>query len=128
MKLVVNIEKRYAYVILGLLIILIGVVAVNAYIYAVPNPGHGADQVLISINGYEKTLQQAIDSGDFTPQTNNVNCNFEGRYIIHDYGNGNDFGYICQSGKVVRLCDAGALGDAAYDRGYTNTLLCNARR
>ncbi len=46
-----------------LFIILIGV---SAFTYAqyttpVPNPGHGATQVLVSINGTEVTLQQAID-------------------------------------------------------------------
>jgi hypothetical protein len=35
------------------------------YSGTIPNPGHGGDTVLVSVNGVEKSLQQAIDDGDF---------------------------------------------------------------
>ena len=59
MKLTINIKKRYAYVIIALLIIVLGAIAINAYTNAVPNPGHGGDKILVSVGGAEKTLQQA---------------------------------------------------------------------
>jgi len=36
---------------------------VYSYTQPLPNPGHGGDAVLVSINGVEKTLQEALDDG-----------------------------------------------------------------
>tara|TARA_Y100000310_G_scaffold225672_1_gene227694 strand:+ start:2225 stop:2605 length:381 start_codon:yes stop_codon:yes gene_type:complete len=64
LKLTINLTNNWLYAILGIIIFLgvgAGVYANNHY----PNPGHSSDQLLISINGKEKTLQQAIDNKDF---------------------------------------------------------------
>jgi hypothetical protein len=40
-----------------------------AYAYSnTPNPGHGGDSIVIDINSQEKTLQEAIDDGDFNEE------------------------------------------------------------
>lgn len=55
----INIEKRH----LGILAILI-IIFAGIFVYAytsVPNPGHGASSVVVTVNGSEMTLQQAID-------------------------------------------------------------------
>jgi hypothetical protein len=36
---------------------------VVAYIQQIPNPGHGADVILVSVGGYSMTLQEAADHG-----------------------------------------------------------------
>lgn len=64
MKVEVNIEKKYAYVLIGFAIALICVVAVGAYNNPIPNPGHGADTIIITAGGVEKSLQTAINEGD----------------------------------------------------------------
>jgi hypothetical protein len=63
MKIEVNLEKKYAFAILSVLL-LIGV-SVFAYTYTsqIPNPGHGADTVWVYANGSEITLQDAINTG-----------------------------------------------------------------
>ena len=61
-KLVVNISNKALYTIIALFVF--GVVGLFVYAYSnVPNPGHGADQVVVNIGGQEMTLQQAIDEG-----------------------------------------------------------------
>ncbi len=66
------IQKRKAlfshktfYTLVGLL--LLSSLSYLAYSYTqnIPDPGHGADTILITINGQEKTLQDALDAGDF---------------------------------------------------------------
>ncbi len=55
---------------LGVFVILMG--GVYAYTQAVPNPGHGADELLVDVPGVgEKTLQEAIDDGDI-PGVNEI--------------------------------------------------------
>ena len=64
MKFEVNVEKRYAYIIISLLIIVAGLLVVNAaYTSQIPNPGHGGDRVLVKVGTQEVTLQKAIDDG-----------------------------------------------------------------
>ncbi|MBR9701972.1 thrombospondin type-1 domain-containing protein [Candidatus Pacearchaeota archaeon] len=52
-------KKRLIYIIP--ILILIGFVFA-AYSQDIPNPGHGAEDLLISVNGYTMTLQEAIDN------------------------------------------------------------------
>jgi len=63
MKIEINIEKKHLYILI-VFIVLIGVGYVIAYTSDVPNPGHGGDTVLVEVNDVEKTLQNALDSGD----------------------------------------------------------------
>jgi len=71
MKLVLNIEKKYAYLIIGLLIILTGVLIVNASIPATPNPGHdvysvaGAARTTEAQGGTCGTLPEGWGAFDF---------------------------------------------------------------
>jgi hypothetical protein len=51
------IKKFFSYTILFLILILS-----TTIILAVPNPGHSADEILISIKGYTMTLQEAYDN------------------------------------------------------------------
>jgi len=47
--------------------VLIGLLALSVYAYTgIPNPGHGGDSVVIFINGSQRMLQEAIDSGQFS--------------------------------------------------------------
>jgi len=64
MKIEVNIEKKYFFAIIGLLIIVAGIFL--GYAYGGNNPqtiGHSAGEVMISVNGTEMTLQNAITQG-----------------------------------------------------------------
>jgi len=64
MKFEVSIEKRYAFAFVACVLVLAGAF----YVYAVaPNPGHEGGQVNVNIpNVGEKSLQQAINDGDFS--------------------------------------------------------------
>ena len=53
-------KKRLIYLIPFLAILIVGIIF--AYTSQVPNPGHGADKILISVDGYTMTLQEAIDN------------------------------------------------------------------
>lgn len=57
-------NKLFYSLIITLVFVALGA-GVYAYTSAVPNPGHGADGVWVTSNGTEKTLQEAIDGGDF---------------------------------------------------------------
>ncbi len=60
----IKLSNKVAYTLIAVLLILTVGLVVYAYSNT-PNPGHGADQIIVNINGQEKTLQQAIDEGDF---------------------------------------------------------------
>lgn len=68
-KVNINIEKKYAFMILAGILLLgvaVGVYGAWAYTQQIPNPGHGGDSVWINIPEIgEKTLQQAINEGNF---------------------------------------------------------------
>jgi hypothetical protein len=60
----IKLTNKVAYTLLAFLAILI--VSLGVYAYTnIPNPGHGADSIVVNIGGIEKTLQEAIDTGDF---------------------------------------------------------------
>ena len=61
----IEVDKKYFFTIAGAILLIVGIVGVLAYTKSIPDPGHGGNSVLISINDQEKTIQQAIDDGDF---------------------------------------------------------------
>ena len=61
-----KIEKKHLYLLSAIMVFLVGV----GYVIAVnpaskPNPGHDSTELMINIGGADKTLQSAIDAGDF---------------------------------------------------------------
>ena len=73
MKFEVDLGKKYLFGLIVVMIIFLGVLGVYAYDNAIPNPGHGGDQVWVTTpDGNEMTLQDAIDMGAFTPITPSV--------------------------------------------------------
>lgn len=80
MKVVVNLEKKYFYVLFGVLIIILGLLAINAYtsdLNAGSNPsvfGHSANEVMVQIGANQKTLQAAINSNDFNKSIISGQC------------------------------------------------------
>lgn len=65
-KIEINFSNKVFYTLIILTALVLLGAGVYAYTQSIPNPGHGADKVLISINGQEKTLQAAVDAGDFS--------------------------------------------------------------
>jgi hypothetical protein len=61
----IKLTNKLAYTLIAILAILTASLVVYAYT-SIPNPGHGADTIEVTINGNEKTLQAAIDAGDFS--------------------------------------------------------------
>lgn len=55
-------SKKRLFLLMVIFLLFVGI-GVYAYIQQLPNPGHGADKVLISVNGFSMTLQEAIDYG-----------------------------------------------------------------
>jgi hypothetical protein len=114
MKIEVNLEKKYAFAILSVLL-LIGV-SVFAYTYTsqIPNPGHGSDTVWISINGTEMTLQDAITNGKFSNGVTN---------IINGVIDGVTFTYFCYDNYGLSPVCTNAGGTQGYcPAGFTQKL------
>jgi len=64
MQITINLSNKTLAILVGVLTFL----AIGLVVYAynnIPNPGHGADQIVVNIDGQEMTLQEAIDSGKF---------------------------------------------------------------
>ena len=62
----IKLTNKVAYTLIAILALLI----TSLIVYAVnpttkPNPGHASNEVMVNINGTDKTLQAAIDDGDF---------------------------------------------------------------
>lgn len=70
-KLGVNINKKNWRLISIICIFLIGIGFVIAAYNNIPNPGHGGDRVLVEINNYFMTLQEAID-GEYLTNEGNI--------------------------------------------------------
>lgn len=64
-KFEINMTNKWLYSLITIGVLLFLGVGVYAYTQSIPNPGHGADTIWISIEGEEKTLQDLIDSGIF---------------------------------------------------------------
>ncbi len=64
MKIEINFSNKIFYTLVILTTLVLLGAGVYAYTKSIPSPGHGADTILISINGQEKTLQEAITTGD----------------------------------------------------------------
>ena len=65
-----KIKKRYAYAITGLLILIAGIFVVYALMTATGG-GHPPSEVIVTINGCDVTLEDAIANDYFTP---NCSC------------------------------------------------------
>jgi len=61
----VNLKKRYIYAIIGLLILFIGIFVVNAVVDKTTKGWHSATKILIIVDGFTMTLQDAIDNNVF---------------------------------------------------------------
>ena len=62
MQITINLSNKTLAILVGVLTFL----AIGLVVYAynnIPNPGHGANQIVVNIDGQEMTLQEAIDSG-----------------------------------------------------------------
>ncbi len=68
MKIKVNITKKYTFLFLGIMLLLAGAVFVIAQ-----NPGHTGNQINVETRGDVKTLQEAIDAGDFVGEAADKN-------------------------------------------------------
>ena len=64
MKIEVNLEKKYFFGIIAVMLVLAGAIfAYASYSNPIPNPGHGADTVWVNVSGAEMNLQEAINQG-----------------------------------------------------------------
>lgn len=61
----IEITNRAIFTLILVIVLFISAYAVSSYDAAnIPNPGHGAEEILIEIHGEDKILQQAITDGD----------------------------------------------------------------
>jgi hypothetical protein len=109
-KFEINMTNKWLYSLIVIGVLLAFGVGVWAYEYlqSIPNPGHKGDSVLISINGQEKTIQQAIDDGDFGgnyeykyPQC--VHCNWTGWRCVDQEDGPYDWYGNCQNQCIVEV-------------------------
>ena len=85
-----GIGRKDCVVIAVIVVLFASSMGVRAYTNPVPNPGHGGDSIAVSVGGYEKTLQQAIDSDFFT------NC-----YRKQEAQTTNDYEIMCGTNEVA---------------------------
>ncbi len=69
----INIKKRHVYFLSFLIIVAGGILFVRGQ--GSSNFGHSADDVDLVVNGASKTLQNAVDTGDFITSTTDVPVN-----------------------------------------------------
>lgn len=62
MEIKLNFSNKAVYTVITLFLFLGLVIGVYAYTQSIPDPGHGADTILVNINGEEMTLQDALDN------------------------------------------------------------------
>ena len=65
LKLEIHLANKAKYTLLVLSFLFVLSVSVFAYTLALPDPGHGGDAILVSVDRQEMTLQKAIDDGLF---------------------------------------------------------------
>ena len=63
-------KAKYTLLVIGFLFVLS--MGAFAYTSALPDPGHGADAVMVSVGGQEMTLQKAIDDSFFTEKPTEI--------------------------------------------------------
>ena len=72
----INIKKKHLFFIIAVIVFFAGVgivISNGPYTSSIPNPGHGADGILVKIPVLgEKTLQDAISEGDLVSSVNNL--------------------------------------------------------
>ncbi|MBM3234624.1 hypothetical protein FJZ19_06045 [Candidatus Pacearchaeota archaeon] len=61
----INIEKKHLLVLLLFLSIVTIALVIASNPSTKPNPGHASNEIMVNIGGADKTLQAAIDAGDF---------------------------------------------------------------
>ena len=106
MELKLNIEKKHVYL-LGFLIILIGgVLFVQGQ--GVNNFGHGANDLYVDIGGSEKTLQAAVNDGDF------------GETLVTVNGVEKTLQIALDDGDIVTSDDLESSGSVGVDQTWTN--------
>jgi len=66
LKIELTITNKWLFFFVLVLVIAISI-GVWAYTQAIPSPGHGGNEIWISVGGEEMTLQQAIDNENLFP-------------------------------------------------------------
>lgn len=87
----INIQKKDLWLLAAVVVFLTGGVYVIAY--GSNNPqlhGHDASEAMVNIGGVDKTLQQAINDGDFSGSSSPTNCVWES---ANRYGSNTKDGY-----------------------------------
>ncbi len=106
-----RISNKIIFVSIVLVLLAIGV---YAYTQQIPNPGHGADEILISVNDFTMTLQEAIDNaflvdGTSSP-TQDYTTEISGAYQTGDeiYVSVSGSGKTLQQAISTSLCGSGS--------------------
>lgn len=135
-KVNINFTNKWLYSITFAILLIAITIGVYAYT-TIPNPGHGADTIIVDVDGNEMTLQEAIDSGSFGSETNidfqwvpeSVGCNSDyiDTQIRDDEDSTTSLGENNFAGGTMILCISGVnavewvLKSNGCSSGYTNT-------
>jgi hypothetical protein len=86
MKITINIEKRHAYVIIGLLVVIAGIFAVNAFTDS-SGVGHGPGQIGPGTFGGKSNQEHEFPGGVIVKKNLRVNGvgKFHGSFAVPDY-------------------------------------------
>jgi hypothetical protein len=112
-------KAAYTFLVISLVLILIG----GVYAFGTSNPstfGHSAGEVQISINGEAKTLQTAIDNGDFKKKISALDCEWTEWSSWATQGNWAEAS--CESGKSLEGWDCEWSSNSQQHPQITKTL------
>ena len=91
-------------VLLIILFSMLTIIGLYAYTNPIPNPGHGGDKVLVDVEGYIMTLQEAIDNDYFTDSDSSPSSDLTNS-LTGAYHTGDDV-YVSVAGSDKTLQDA----------------------
>ena len=98
-----KISNKTIFISLVAVLLIIGI-GVYAYTQQIPNPGHGCDAVLVSVDGFTMTLQEAIDNGFLVEGAPSPTQDYTTE-ISGAYHTGNDI-YVSVDGNEMNLQQA----------------------
>ncbi len=111
MGLNIHLTNKTGYTLLIIFLFLLIGIGVYAYTQSIPDPGHSADQVWVSINNEELTLQQALDQGKVSGGS--VSCDWEGWDSRRPWEGGS----FCTQGKLLSYTHNPATKDLWVEQG-----------
>ncbi len=97
-------SNKIIFISIAVVLLIVGIIIAYEYTQQIPNPGHGCDAVLVSVDGFTMTLQEAIDNGFLVEGAPSPTQDYTTE-ISGAYHTGNDI-YVSVNGNEMNLQQA----------------------